>query len=62
MKTDINIKNPGDLDQFRSVARKRKRLNCSRRSGEIKLIKKQRYKKRQGVSIKGCARMDALKV
>ena len=32
MKTDININNPGDLDQFRSVARKRKQLNCSRRS------------------------------
>ena len=60
MKTDININNPGDLDQFRSVARKRKRLNCSRRSGEINFFKKQLYKKRQGVAIKGCAKMDAL--
>ena len=36
MLTDYNSKEPDD--NFRSVSRKRKRLNCSRRSGKFQLI------------------------
>ena len=35
MLTDYNSKEPDD--NFRSVSRKRKRLNCSRRSGKLSL-------------------------
>ena len=36
MLTDYNSKEPDD--NFRSVSRKRKRLNCSRRSGKFQLL------------------------
>ena len=36
MLTDYNSKEPDD--NFRSVSRKRKRLNCSRRSGKLPYI------------------------